>query len=145
MGLDITAYSGLVKAEGNEAFDETGELQDGWIQIQTTGSKSNMRYFVKHLKRQLITELSSFINEVHIMNTHGMITNSAHVTGGIGFWLALAIAAAMTYGVISSLHDALSLPVVQRSTSTGECVHVLSDAHVTCDRLPKRYSVEWVE
>ena len=35
MGLDITAYRKLTPANGNEAFDETGELkyEDGWIQL----------------------------------------------------------------------------------------------------------------
>lgn len=79
------------------------------------------------------------------MNTHGMITNSAHATGGIGFWLTLAIASAMAYGVYSSLSDALNLPVVQRSTSTGECVAVLTQGAETCATLPRRYSLEWVE
>ena len=33
MGLDITAYSQLTAAAGNEAFDETGELCGNWIQF----------------------------------------------------------------------------------------------------------------
>lgn len=79
------------------------------------------------------------------MNTKTMVSSSAHTTGGIGFWLTLAIATAMAYGVYSSLSDALNLPVVQRSTSTGECVAVLTQGAETCDMLPRRYSVEWVE
>lgn len=30
MGLDITAYKGLVLANGNDGFDEVGELKDGF-------------------------------------------------------------------------------------------------------------------
>lgn len=78
------------------------------------------------------------------MNTHG-IANRTHATGGIGFWLTLAIAAAMAYGVYGSLSDALNLPVVQRSTSTGECVAVLTQGAETCATLPRRYSVDWVQ
>ena len=35
MGLDITPYRNLVLANGNEAFDETGELKydEGWHQM----------------------------------------------------------------------------------------------------------------
>jgi len=35
MGLDITAYRHLTPANGNEAFDDTGELkyEDGWVQL----------------------------------------------------------------------------------------------------------------
>lgn len=33
MGLDITAYSKIAEAEENEAFDETGELHDGFVQL----------------------------------------------------------------------------------------------------------------
>ena len=35
MGLDITAYRKLTPANGNEAFDETGELkyEDNWMQF----------------------------------------------------------------------------------------------------------------
>lgn len=33
MGLAIRYHSNLVKARGNEAFDETGEIKDGWVQI----------------------------------------------------------------------------------------------------------------
>jgi len=35
MGLDIVAYKNIVKATGNEAFDETGEIkdEDHWFQL----------------------------------------------------------------------------------------------------------------
>lgn len=35
MGLDITAFSKLKKAVGNEAFDDSGELKykDGWVRL----------------------------------------------------------------------------------------------------------------
>lgn len=33
MGLDVIAYRQLTEAKGNEAFDETGELRDGWFQV----------------------------------------------------------------------------------------------------------------
>lgn len=35
MGLSITAYSKITPANGNEAFDDTGELKykDGWVQF----------------------------------------------------------------------------------------------------------------
>lgn len=62
-----------------------------------------------------------------------------------GFLLAWLIAIALVCGLISSLHEMLNLPVVQRSTSTGECVAVLSKEKLTCDFLPRRYSLEWVE
>lgn len=36
MGLDVTAYTKLIAAQGNEAFDETGELkydEENWFQV----------------------------------------------------------------------------------------------------------------
>lgn len=79
------------------------------------------------------------------MNAKMMINNSTYASGSIGFWLALLVAIIMVYGIISSLHDALELPIVQRSTSTGECVAIIPKTAATCDTLPRRYSLEWVE
>ena len=39
---------------------------------------------------------------------------------------------------------ALSIPVVEWSWSTKECVRVIPHEAGTCDQLPKRYEKAWV-
>jgi len=46
--------------------------------------------------------------------------------------------------VFHSLNGYLSLPVVEFSWSTKECVSVSIDAF-TCDNLPEKYESIWVE
>ena len=40
---------------------------------------------------------------------------------------------------------AVSVPVVEWSGTTGECVRVIPPEAGTCDQLPERYEPEWVQ
>jgi len=46
------------------------------------------------------------------------------------------------------LHLGFSIPEVQMSHSTGECVKVINyhkDDHFTCENMPSRYNHVWVK
>lgn len=49
MGLGVIAYEHIIKADGNEAFDETGEVRDGWFQIHVNNSFPGREDRLKHL------------------------------------------------------------------------------------------------
>lgn len=58
---------------------------------------------------------------------------------------AILIGTAVCVLLIASILYALSIPVVQFSWETRDCVAVLySDVH-TCENLPTRYEREWVK
>lgn len=42
------------------------------------------------------------------------------------------------------LGDALSLPVVEYSYSTNECIRVIGPTLYTCENLPHRYQHVWI-
>lgn len=41
-----------------------------------------------------------------------------------------------------SIYQWISLPIVQWSWSKDKCVQVIGNG--TCDKLPKKYEIEWV-
>ncbi len=55
-----------------------------------------------------------------------------------------ALLAVLGSAVFVVLGDALSLPVVEYSYSSGECVRVIGPTLYTCDNLPRRYQHVWV-
>lgn len=67
------------------------------------------------------------------------------------FLAPLAFAAFLVAGIVSTLDNALSLPQVHKSHSTGECVKmvVTDQGHpkeVECPEvLPARYELVWVQ
>lgn len=69
----------------------------------------------------------------------------------IKFLAPLALAAFMVVGLALALDDALSLPEVHMSHSTGKCVRMVTyeqggPKKVACpETLPARYELVWVQ
>jgi hypothetical protein len=60
--------------------------------------------------------------------------------------LAVAAVIVLIAWLLNTLEDALNLPVVYVSTSTGKCVRVESPRlQDSCRKLPRRYERVWVE
>ena len=53
----------------------------------------------------------------------------------------------MSVALIFALNTAVSIPDVQVSHSTNECVQVINytDEKFSCENMPKRYSKVWVK
>ncbi len=56
--------------------------------------------------------------------------------------IVLGAAIAVIILSVAAMH-AISLPIVQVSHSTGECVQVIGKG--SCDELPEKYTKEWVK
>ena len=57
---------------------------------------------------------------------------------------SLGATAALCLLWLSLFWLALSVPIVEWSWTTGECVRVIPPEAGTCDQLPKRYEKAWV-